>query len=127
MGFTYDFPDVDPTSTAAMSMYKGFVSCPTWAGWEGSSLLASPLSTPPPGSVVSTLDVACLDKPWYPVITVDNLATITTLRPENTNMYCPAYLVLSTEGGPVTPSAAGNLYFQYEVELIEPIALISNA
>lgn len=124
MGLQYDEPDLPPTTLAGMSMYKGFVSGPNWAGYDGSMLLANPKTPPPPGAVITVVDVNCFDKPWYPYISQAGLAAIA--NSVDINQYCPAILINATQGGPATSIAGGDIYAQYEVKLIEPIVVADN-
>jgi len=129
MGFQYDDTDTNPTSSANMSMLYAYTTGPAWAGWEGAELMQKPYLSPPPGSIVSVLDVTRFDKPWYAYITSTNLSALSPpLTPTvSGNLYCPAELVYAFEAGPVSPVGAGQLYIQYEVEMIEPIAVVNNA
>jgi len=129
MSYQYDDADLNPTSIAQMSMQHGFVSCPSWAGWEGSCLLAKPRDNPGVGAVVASLDTDRLDKPWYPYINSSNYTTlvgVVTVGPAVGDTYVPAVLTYAVDAGPTVSVLSGYLYAQYEVALIEPIALALN-
>lgn len=126
LGLQYDEPDTDPVNLAQMSMSKGFVTGPSWAGREGGVLLGNHNMRPPPGSIVCTVDTNRFDKLWYPFITTADLATVTAASPSLVNSYQPAICVFAVGGGPAAPVQAGNVYAQYEVELIEPIVTGNN-
>jgi hypothetical protein len=125
LGMSYDTVDVAPTTTIAASAAYKSVSCPVWAGYEGSTLLNN-LSTPVGsigGAVAIDIDTNRFANPWYKI---QAAATINGFTPTDRNMYVPCILNLSMLGGPVS-ALMGSIYLQYEVEMIEPIIALANA
>jgi len=126
MALEYDVPDSIPTSLQAISPMKGFVTCPAWAGYEGADLLCDPNKPPRPGAIVTNVDVARFDKLWYPYITSADFTTTIGVLSQGGNIYVPATLVYAAMGGPATSVLGGNIFVQYDVELIEPIVSTLN-
>jgi hypothetical protein len=126
LGMSYDTSDNAPGDMLQASAAYKAVSCPVWAGYEGSPLMNN-LSTPVgsiAGAVAIDIDTARFSNPWYKIQTA---ADITAMSLTDRNMYVPCQLYLSSQGLPVVSGFFGSVYLQYEVEFIEPIATQQNA
>lgn len=115
---SYDRMDALPTSFDQLTQNYHAVTFPPYAGYEGASSLSSDGWNVPSGAVIVKLDPDRLDKKWYPTI---NFAAFSALGNNIANAYCPASLFVASVGGPATATQAGNFFFKYEIEFIEPI------
>lgn len=123
----YDFNDTVPTLNTAQQAYRS-VSTPPWGGFEGTMLMNSPQAKPGAGSVVVDVDTSRFGSgsalTYYRFV---NQTTFGAANANDKNIYCPAYLDYSTFGGPAVQATFGNIYWEYCIELIEPIAASVNA
>lgn len=129
MAFQYDEPDANPTSLSQMSSMAGFTTGPFWGGGGGSKLLNSQSRSDAPNSLLTTLDVSNFPDKWYRYTTAANLSALITGSSEGpsiSNIYLPAILVYAVVGGPAAGVEAGQIYVQYDIDLIEPIASALN-
>lgn len=129
LSFQYDVIDTTPTSLSDMTMMNGFTNAPYWLGGDGAVMLSNPRSRPVAGAVVSSFDVSRQTLPWYPYITAQDfldLLAVSTTGPAAANIYSPGNLVSASVGGPTVSVAGGNLYAQYEIEMIEPTVAALN-
>lgn len=123
LSFQYDVMDTTPTTLGQMAMMNGFTNGPYWLGGEGAVMLKSSKHPIVPGAIVSVFDVKRQSKPWYEYITSTDflaLVAVPTVGPAGANAYSPGNVVSASAGGPATVVTGGNLYVQYEIELIEP-------
>jgi hypothetical protein len=122
----YDFQDLAPTSLVQAQQAHKAVTCPVWAGFEGSTALHG-FGTPSPGSVVIDIDVNQIGfstgLSWYRVITG---ATFTPMSSTDRNLYGGCLLDLCTANG-VATAGVGTVFINYEVEVCEPIASAQQA
>jgi hypothetical protein len=123
MAIEYDYTDTVATTEAQLSAMYGYVSSPTWAGWEGSELLSMVRKAPCAGSVVCTIDTNRFPERFYPYKTATLFGALTAT---DKLLYGPGQLNYSSNNGPTVSVGAGNLYAQYVIELIEPIAAALN-
>lgn len=118
MAVTYDRQDALPTSLDQLSQTNRAILYPPYAGYGGASLLNS--RTPSGESIYIDVDISRFEKTWYNVI---QTGTLTALATAVQTMYVPATLQVVSDDGPtvVGGTPAGDIYFQYEIEFIEPI------
>lgn len=126
MGLQYDSVDSAPTTVTGISATYRYTSGPVWSGFQVASVLSNPDRTPPPEAICCDVDVTRFSLPWYPYITSTNFTQQGLIAISTQNTYSPGRLVLVTADGPSTSVAAGRLYAQYSVELIEPVASSQN-
>jgi hypothetical protein len=122
VAFGLTFDDLDSLAGLNMGHVQQLfhsVACPTWAGFEGATMLHSEGYAPKPGAVYSTVDCDRFDQPWYKYATQLQIAALTAAE---TGRYVPASLIIGTDGGAAAPLIqVGRIYAKYLVELIEPI------
>lgn len=116
MAFTYDRNDAAPTTRAQLSQSYKAINFPPYAGYDGAAYLNSNQGA---GTAIAVqLDVTKLDKPWYPTISSASFGALGVL---DQNQFCPASLVVASDGGPTAATPAGDIFIKYVVEFIEPI------
>lgn len=116
MAFTYDRNDAAPTTRAQLSQSYKAINFPPYAGYDGAAYLNSNRGS---GTAIAIqLDITKLDKPWYPTISSGGFAALGVL---DQNQFCPASLVVASDGGPVAATPAGDVFIKYAIEFIEPI------
>lgn len=113
----YDWNDAAPSSSVQLSQCYKSISFPPYAGFEGTNALHS-ASNNVPGAVTLELDTNRVEKPWYSTI---NNAAFAPLAANIKNIYSPAVVQVTVEGGPAAATVAGNFYIKYEIEFIEPV------
>jgi len=118
MAFVYDQQDNTVTSRLQVTQCYQSLSFPPYAGYGGASALVSGNSVSGE-CIISKLDTSRLDKPWYPTIGIGAFNLLGTAV--DRNIYCPASLVIASDGGPSAATPAGDFFLKYEVEFIEPI------
>nr|UHS71665.1 MAG: putative coat protein P3 [Sobemovirus sp.] len=126
MGLQYDSMDSAPTNVNAISATYRYTSGPVWSGFQAASVLSHPERAPPPEAICCEVDVTRLTLPWYPYVTQTNFTQQGLVAISTQNSYAPGRLVLVMADGPTTSVAAGRLYAQYSIELIEPVASSQN-
>lgn len=126
MGLQYDSVDSAPTTVTGISATYRYTSGPVWSGFQVASVLSYPERAPPPEAICCDVDVTRLSLPWYPYITSANFTQQGQIAISTQNSYSPGRLVIVTADGPATSVAAGRLYAQYSVELIEPVPASQN-
>lgn len=125
MRLGYDYNDATVTSVVQAQIAYQSTTQPVWGGYEGSYLLnADSFPVPTSGSVYMDLDVERLEMPFYPIVTV---GTFNAAAAGIQNSYSPAYVDVTTSGGPATATNIGTVFIKYEVELIEPTPAAVNA
>jgi hypothetical protein len=118
MALTYDRNDAAPTTRAQLSQSYKAINFPPYAGYDGAVFLNSTGGQGSQTALYVDLDVTKLDKPWYPTISSAAFAALGVL---DQNQFCPASLVVASDGGPVAATPAGDVFIKYTVEFIEPI------
>lgn len=116
MALTYDRNDAAPASRAQLAQSYKAINFPPYAGYDGAAFLNSRNGVET--AIRVTLDVMKLDKPWYPTISSASFAALGVL---DQNQFCPATIVVASDGGPVAATPAGDLFIKYVIEFIEPI------
>lgn len=116
MAFTYDRNDAAPTTRSQLSQSYKAINFPPYAGYDGAAYLNSNKGSE--SAIAVQLDVSKLDKPWYPTISSTSFSALGVL---DQNQFCPASLVVASDGGPVTATPAGDIFIKYVIEFIEPI------
>lgn len=116
MAITYDRQDAAPTSLSNLSQTNKAILFPAYAGYGGAQMLST--KTPGPESIYIDVDISRFEKNWYSVVTP---ATLTALATAVQTMYVPATLQVAHADGAAVGVGAGDIYFQYEIEFIEPI------
>jgi hypothetical protein len=127
MALGYDVVDASPTLMIQTQQMYNSVTCPAWAGFDGCNDLNQYSTTRSPGSVSVQLDCTRLGGPSGDAFyrTISNLA-LGALSAAEQNIYVPAYIDVSTFGGPVAVNTIGTLFIEYIVEFIEPTVPILN-
>ncbi len=129
ISLTFDETDGQPGDLITAQQIYESVSFPVWSGYEGAALLSNFGMKPPGGAVVVDLDCDRLGgasgDAFYRFTTKVNFAALASNT--DRNVYSPARINISTFGGPAIAQSAGNLFIQYCVELIEPIAPAINS
>lgn len=125
LGFGYDFTDNAVTTIENAQRAYNSVTTPVWGGFDGVNSMNKYSKTRGSGEVSLLLDVNRLGSgngpTYYRYVGVSNF---TLLSNPDKNFYAPAYVNVTTGGG--LAQAVGNLFIEYEVELIEPIDPNSN-
>lgn len=127
LSFGYDVVDTQPTTLVQAQQAYNSVNCPVWAGFDGSSDLNRYTRDRSPGSVSLQLDCNRLGG-----ATGDNYyrfttnVTLATFSAQERNIYVPAFVDISTANGAAAAGSVGNLFIEYEVELVEPVAQVLN-
>lgn len=120
MALGYDYDDLLPTSLAQLSVAFESISTPPWGGYEGTSLLNTHFAPETGGAVVVDVDCERFGSgsglTYYNVVQPSNFSGQT---PVDQNQFSPFYLQVATSGNAL---AWGNVYVQYVIEFIEPIA-----
>lgn len=118
MALTYDRNDAAPTTRSQLSQSYKAINFPPYAGYDGAVFLNSANGQGSATALYIDLDVTKLDKPWYPTISSGAFAALGVL---DQNQFCPATLVVGSDGGPTAATPAGDIFIKYVVEFIEPI------
>lgn len=121
LGVEYETSDSTPTTLAQASALFGAVSSAYWGGIEGTAMLGD-INRVANGAVYVDVDVKRAQKPWYPFTTSTNYAASTVK-----NTFSMGQVVAVCDGGPTPNVAAGRIYVQYRIELVEPIPSALNA
>lgn len=126
LGLAYDVSDNAPTTSVQLQQAYKSVTSPVWAGFEGSALMNNMDARTQafPGAVALDVDTARLGTPYYRF--QSNTDILAMSLPEQ-DVFVPGRIFFAREGGVATPVTVGNLFAQYEVELIEPVAPEMNA
>lgn len=123
LGLGYDGSDLAPTSMQLAQQAHKAVTAPIWAGFNGSDELSKFSKDRGAGSVSIVVDVDKLGGPsgqsYFKTISSGNFNILST---QDRNFYSGVYLDISLEGGSTGIAAAGHVFAEYDVELIEPIA-----
>lgn len=125
MSLGYDQTDLAPTTLVQAQQAFESVTSPVWAGFNGTNELNTYSAGKSPGSVCINVDVARLGGPtgasFYRYINNNNLIALTDVEK---NIFVPGHVDISSAGG--VALVVGNLFFEYVVELIEPVASALN-
>ena len=119
MGITYDIQDTFPATLDAATQLYGSVTTPYWGGVDGAMSLAD-CRSPLRGNAVS-VSVDLADNRIRPYVTSQTLASSA-----DQILYSLGALVVFRQGGPATQQAAGIIFGQYEIELIDPVSASTN-
>jgi hypothetical protein len=125
MGLSYDAGDAAATGIDQIQAMFHSVSGPFWAGFEGTGLLGGaqrPIGSLP-GAMALEVDCERISQTYWRFIT---LTGYNSLGSSDKDVFLPAQLFVGRSGGPAIDVLAGNLYLQYEVELVEPIPTLLN-
>ncbi len=125
MVLSLGFSTSDGAVTSMQQAQQAFhsITSPPWAGYEGAICLSEPDKAAPSGAIITTVDVNRFGTgsglTYYKYTTQ---ATWNTFSTSEREAYAPGYINISTSGSNVALLEIGNLFIQYEIELIEPIA-----
>ena len=108
MGLYFDRQDaIAATFLQVSSMHKA-ISFPPWGGFSNN------------GASTVTIDVDCteFDKNRYSYMTSANFAALSA---SDENNYCPVSLALATQGSTTAVPVGGRIWFDYTIQLTDPI------
>lgn len=116
VGMTLGYDRNDAAYGTITQITQGYhaIVFPPYAGFEGCQILNEVDSTS--GAICLDVDVTRFDKPWYP--TISNTA-FSALPANIQNQYAPASLQVGSDQGVAV--TAGNIYWKYTCEFIEPV------
>jgi hypothetical protein len=126
LALSYDITDNAPATSAALQQVYKSVTTPVWGGFEGTALLNN-IDAPTdrfPGAVALDVDTARLGYNWY---RFQSSGDILAMSAPEQDVFVPGRIWHAREGGLAAPFGVGNLFAQYEIELIEPVAPAMNA
>lgn len=118
MALNYDRNDAAPTTRGQLSQTYKAINFPPYAGYDGAVFLNSTNGQGAQTALYIDLDVDKLDKPWYPTISSGTFAGLGVL---DQNQFCPASLIVGSDGGPTAATPAGDIFIKYSIQFIEPI------
>lgn len=125
MGLSYDASDPAASGIDQIQAMYHSVSGPFWAGFEGTGLLGGAQRSVAslPGAMAIEVDCDRIGQTYWRVLPITGYDS---LGGSDKDVFLPVQLFVGRTGGPAIDVTAGNLFVQYEVELIEPIPTLLN-
>jgi hypothetical protein len=124
MALGYDYNDQAPSTSQQITTFYRSVTAPIWGGADGTSMVSSEnINRRINTGVYIEFDTTRVALNWYPYVTQTEFNASTTSAQ---NTLSPAYLTYYTSGAPTTsgstsPITFGVIYWNYELEMIEPM------